>query len=138
MSEPVLYSRSGSCNLCGECCGAGDGSVYGPPLRGHQHLNNLYDADNPWHIRAFPSVFQGAESNYGAVALPGMVVHWAWIPDIGLCTDLEPYGEPPYSPQCPLLMPDPGDGTRPCVLYGKYGAYLPALGMTLGEAWDTY
>lgn len=133
----TLYERSGSCNLCGECCGGGDGEQYGPPFRGHDQLNNQFPADNPWFIRMFPSQYQGGNRN-GNFKENGVWYRWIYIDGVGFCLDDPPFGNTnSFTKQCPMLMDDPGDGTHPCVMYNS-DTYNGNLGMTLGEVWTTY
>lgn len=140
----TLYTRSGECNLCGECCGAGNGEQYGPPFRGHNNLNNADLNDNPWFIKFIPSSWQDeALDDYGSVNIATVLVRWIWIEGVGLCADLPPAGKPPYATRCPLLLYDSGETEQPCLLYSDTNV-VPWLagtdmeGMTYRDIWDTY
>jgi hypothetical protein len=56
---------------------------------------------------------------YGNHNLKGNKIYWRWVPGHSLCKNLEPYDDPDtYELECPWLLPDPGDGTRPCAFVG--------------------
>jgi len=115
--------RQGSCNRCGQCCGA-DGSP---------------DQDSPWPD-SFPECFRNWQladiestryifqvirppshggSSHGRLRVGGKNYRYIWVPGHGLCKDKTPWGNTSsYSEECPFLMDDPGDGTRPCAFYG--------------------
>jgi len=144
MSELVLYSRSGTCNLCGECCGAPPGDVYGPPFRGHKNINNADPNDNPWFLKLIPSSWQNeALEDYGSANIATVVVRWIWVEGLGLCTDLPPSGKPPWAPRCPLLLYAEGEPEQPCLLYQDNGV-VPWLqgtdleGWTYRDIWDAF
>lgn len=108
--------RTGTCNLCGECCGAAhmvdEAAVQYPPLP-----FNLFNWTNQEDIeRAFPLAkiiaIPKPESitPSGIFKIRGKNHSFAWVPREGIVkseTNLE----------CPFLMDNPGDGTRPCALH---------------------
>lgn len=115
--------RQGTCNRCGQCCGAAGSSEQDSPWP-----DNWPDGLRNWLQEtietSFPILklignphFGGAES--GVFNVRGKKCYWIWVKGHGLCKDLPPYGDlSTYSEECPFLLPDPGDGTRPCVLVG--------------------
>jgi hypothetical protein len=79
-----------------------------------------------WHYAPLLGIEAGADgsvdiiSEYGSINFTGDKIYWRWVPNHGLCKNLEPYDDPDtWSPECPFLLPDPGDGTRPCVFVGS-------------------
>lgn len=132
-----MLNRVGSCTLCGDCCGGGNGEQYGPPFRGAENLNNGDPLNNPWFIRLIPSAWQDAAENNGSFNIDGDLVRYIWVEGVGLCTDLPPVGKPPYDRTCPMLGPNPGDGTRPCRMYGNPTVH-PGIGISYEEIWNTY
>lgn len=104
----------GSCNHCGQCCGADGSPEQRNPWPGSwpEALANCIDEEKPGMVRWL-------NRPYGKVKINGVFYYYIWISGVGLCTDLPKYGDPEtYSLECPLLMPDPGDGTRPCAIAG--------------------
>lgn len=121
--------RQGTCNLCGQCCGSDDSP--------HQH--NPWPGPWPssirnWQYTHFEAIWPfirivGLEERpgggidvvqvYGRHNLKGNKIYWRWVPGHALCKNLPPYDDPnTYSLECPWLLPDPGDGTRPCAFIG--------------------
>ena len=140
----ALYQRSGSCTLCGECCGAPPGDQYGPPFRGQNHLNNADANDNPWFIKLIPSSWQNeALDDYGSANIATVLVRWIWVPNVGLCTDLPPAGKSPWATRCPLLLYDDRETEQPCLLYQDTNP-VPWLqgtdmeGWTYRDIWDAF
>lgn len=115
--------RQGACNRCGQCCGA-EGSPYqnSPWPDCWPGAYSTWDLDYlqlkiPIFALSGSPAHGGASA--GAILFNSMVYRWIWVPDHGLCKDEMPYGDPSaFSEECPFLMPDPGDGTRPCALVG--------------------
>lgn len=122
-----MKQRTGECNRCGQCCGAEGSPEQRSPWPGNwpEVLRGQRHEDLVSHMPLFALInFRPSDPDtqrYGGFALPGMgAFHWIWIPGAGLCKDLPPYGNPStYSKECPLLLDDPGDGTRPCALIGS-------------------
>jgi hypothetical protein len=124
-----MLTRQGTCNLCGQCCGA-DGS----PNQDNPWPDNWPGALERWDtdylLSVYPmfSVFvhpaKGGELS-GRARIGNQWHRFIWVPGEGLCKDLPPYGSTAsYSLECPLLLPDPGDGTRPCALVGTEHGYI--------------
>ena len=124
--------RTGTCNRCGQCCGA-DGS----PIQDNRFPYYFPDGVRTWLLANFELNFPYARmvgleegpngevhkiQDYGNHNILGNKIYWRWVPDHAICKNLEPYDDPEtYSLECPWLLPDPGDGTRPCVFPGtKY------------------
>jgi len=84
--------------------------------------------DLPVMVRLAGSPAHGGQVS-GRVRIGKKWYNWAWVPGEGLCKE-------EGDVECPFLMPDPGDGTRPCALYGQTEA-IPALGVSLHEIWQT-
>ena len=122
--------RSGDCNRCGQCCGAS-----GSPQQKNPWPKSWPSSIRHWPMAAFESVWPHAAlvglaadpvdgtvtvvENSGNHNITGNKIYWIWISGSGLCRDLEPYGDlASYSLECPWLLSDPGDGTRPCALVG--------------------
>lgn len=112
--------RMGTCNRCGQCCGA-DGS----PEQNSPWPNTWPEALRDWQEEDLPVIFQmvGHPAFGAAVArvfrISGKNYRSIWVPGHGLCEDKPPWGDvATYSEECPFLMDDPGDGTRPCALVG--------------------
>ncbi len=140
----ALYERSGTCNLCGECCGAPPGDQYGPPFRGHNQVNNTDPNDNPWFLKLIPSSWQDeAMEDYGSVNIATVLVRWIWVLGVGLCTDLPPAGKEPWATRCPFLLYNDGETEQPCLLYADSNV-VPWLqgtdleGWTYRDIWDNY
>jgi hypothetical protein len=72
-------------------------------------------------LEAGPGGVLTVVSEYGNHNLPGgKKIYWRWVPGHSLCKNLEPYDDPDtYLDECPWLMDDPGDGTRPCAFVGS-------------------
>jgi hypothetical protein len=111
--------RSGSCNFCGACCGA----ISAPQPA------NPWPASYPASIRLWSDaelerelplwremgLVRNAEGEVGYRTPHGMVtvggVAYPYVWDGGW--------RKPENQECALLLPDPGDSTRPCALVGS-------------------
>lgn len=136
MSDDLILTRQGTCDRCGQCCGA-DGSPY---------------QDNPWPKRWYWTDGSCAFANrdladllavwpqavmfgviakagggceipdplYGSIRVTGPgggMYYWVWVPGHAVCKDTSPgHDGSAYALECPFLKPDPGDGSRPCGL----------------------
>lgn len=124
----MTWIRQGSCNRCGQCCGA-DGS----PNQLSPWPKNWPEAIRNWQYTDFATVMGqagvvGLQANiqngtvekvedYGQFNIKGKKIQWRWVPNNGLCKNLTPPEDPDtWSHECPMLLPDPGDGSRPCAL----------------------
>ena len=111
--------RQGECNLCGQCCGGEGGPQRCPPIP----FLNLNRATMEIALEDFPlgrvvGVPVGDQVRDGVslvVRVKGQTYNVAWVPGVGLVKGTVA----DHVEECPLLMPDPGDGTRPCALVGS-------------------
>jgi len=114
------FQRQGTCSRCGQCCGA-DGS----PNQANPWPKNWPEAIHAWEPTARPAIVQlvgnpgdGDPIGY-AIRLGNKTYRSVWVTGVGLCKDVAPFGDPSnYSLECPFLVDDPGDGSRPCALVG--------------------
>jgi len=115
--------RQGSCNRCGQCCGA-DGSPEQDnpwPDTWPEDLRNWQEGDITSSFWIFQVIFQVIKhpkyggSSSGTMRVGGKNYRYIWVLGHGLCKDRPPWGNTAsFSEECPFLMDDPGDGTRPC------------------------
>jgi len=122
--------RQGECNLCGQCCGSNDSPHQHNPWPGPwpEGMRNWQYADFEmiWPYLGMVGLAERPGGGvdvvqvYGNHNLKGNKIYWRWVPGHALCKNLEPYDDPDtYSLECPWLLPDPGDGTRPCAFIGS-------------------
>jgi hypothetical protein len=104
------YLRQGTCNWCGQCCGAP--YTYGgdPPSEA-----SPWPKDWPWAVAAwspealdahfpFRQLLAAIEVGYGEIKITGKRYPYIFIEGEGIMTDEEPLGDPStFSRQCPLL-----------------------------------
>lgn len=90
------YIRQGECNRCGQCCGAPGGPDRRSP----------FPKDWPESLRTWTP--ENKEK---------------LCPLIPLLDEIEKYQKSPTNPECPFLLDDSGDGTRPCGLVGTGKEY---------------
>jgi hypothetical protein len=123
------YIRQGECNRCGQCCGA-----EGSPNQDNPWPKSWPISVRNWLLATFKNMWPHAElvglgedasgklqvtEQSGNHTIRGNKINWIWISGHALCKDLAPFGDDAsYSLECPWLLDDPGDGTRPCVLVG--------------------
>lgn len=125
--------RQGTCNRCGQCCGA----------EGSPHQRNPWPSTWPgafrnWQLVDLIAVWPqallfgviskvdgeiGPDTDYGTTRITGggapRDYYWVWIDGYSVCKDTSPgHDGSAYSLECPFLLPDPGDGSRPCGLVG--------------------
>jgi len=114
-----MLMRSGSCNRCGQCCGA----ISSPSPTNPWPRPWARGALQEWADDTLPSIVRlvGEPVRSGvnsAILLDNKTYRVLWTDD-GLCKDASPWGDDSaYSPECPFLMDDPGNSTRPCALVG--------------------
>ena len=114
----MAFIRQGTCNRCGQCCGA-DGS----PNQTNPWPKNWPQAVHNWEelpnmIQVVGNPLDGDPPDY-AILLGGKQYRSIWVNNVGLCKDLPTYGDDSsYSLECPFLADDPGDGSRPCAFTG--------------------
>lgn len=115
--------RVGSCNRCGQCCGAeGSPNQDSPwPDSWPESLATWQEARLLEEIPLFQLLAHPAHGgpSAGVAIVGGVQCYWIWVPGEGLCADRPPYGNPSkFHQKCPFLGDDPGDSTRPCLLVG--------------------
>lgn len=71
----------------------------------------------------FGIVQQGDQIGYsqanGSYRVRGTLYYYVWISGVGLCKDTSAgHDGSSYNTECPYLLDDPGDGSRPCALVG--------------------
>lgn len=117
-----MYRISGSCNRCGQCCGAP-----GSPNRDSPWPDRWPEALDSWAEEALQQIpilkhvllpSKGGQP-YWAVRLGGTTYRGIWIPGHGLCRDNPPWGDiTTYEETCPFLGEQQPDGSYPCGLIG--------------------
>lgn len=125
--------RVGTCNRCGQCCGA----------EGSPHQRNPWPSRWPnsfrtWQLADLIAVWPQAllfgitdkaggtiepRTAYGSALIRGdgtpQRYYWVWVEGHAVCKDTSQGHEgTSYSLECPFLRPDSGDGLRPCGLVG--------------------
>ncbi len=115
-----MPTRGGACNHCGQCCGA-----EGSPHQENPWPSTWPEAHRNWQTSALPIIYQVVSSpehggpRAGAIRFGSKTYRWIWIPDVGLCKDMPPFGDTAsYSLECPFLMDEQPNGSRPCALTG--------------------
>jgi hypothetical protein len=129
----MLYRRTGTCNQCGQCCGA-----EGSPNPASPYPKNWPSAIRHWSlddaVTICPQlglfglqVLPGPDSDLigipageeiGRVKILGDRFYYAWTAQ-GIRKDTSPAHDGTSTNQeCPFLLDDPGDGSRPCGLVG--------------------
>ena len=128
----MAFIRQGECNRCGQCCGA-DGSPNQanpwPKNWFEHHRNWLHSTFSAiWPYAALFGVVQGGDGKPSKILDNGTTriagggpprdFYWAWV-DGRPCKDTSvAHDGSDHSLECPFLMDDPGDGSRPCGLVG--------------------
>lgn len=128
----MAFIRQGTCNQCGQCCGA-DGSPNQASPWPRNWLTNrrnhqLSDWLNTWPQGLAFGLLPGGtgkpvkSSENGTTRIAGggapRDYHWVWV-EGRPCKDVSfSHDGSSHSLECPFLMDDPGDGTRPCGLVG--------------------
>jgi hypothetical protein len=116
--------RQGVCNHCGDCCGA-NGTF--PFVKRHPEAIrtwSLDDVNETYPIYTLCGLGNVGDeiwyiSDHGMVRIQGAPYYYKWSPDRGLVKDTSPaHDGSTWSTECPFLEPDPGNGTRPCGLFG--------------------
>jgi hypothetical protein len=145
--------RTGACNRCGQCCGA-----EGAPNQANPWPKNWFGTHRNWQHDRFASVWPYAalfgivpggdgksskslESGTTRIAGggPPRNFYWVWV-DGRPCKDTSlAHDGSSYSLECPFLLPDPGDGSRPCGLAGTNhdASYLSVCYPEGPEAFET-
>lgn len=138
----MAFIRQGTCNRCGQCCGA-DGS----PNQANPFPSDWPEALRKWSLDdavqelcpqlgmfGLQNLGGGSDEigvpeayKHGGYRVKGKQYYYVWITGQGCCKDTSPgHDGSQYSLECPFLLPNPGDGSRPCALVGSQdeGAYL--------------
>lgn len=136
----MAWIRQGTCNRCGQCCGA-----EGSPNQASPFPKNWPVALRHWSLDDINAICPQltmlglsqiaedlvgvpAEKRTGLYRVGGKPCYYTWLND-GQgppVKDTSPgHDGSSYSLECPFLKPDPGDGSRPCALVGSKddGAY---------------
>ena len=118
-----LYKRTGECNQCGECCSDLPWAL--KPSRVRNWELSRMKLNIPV-LQLIPFVKVTGDDNrrnkpkktHGYIQRGQHVFRYIFADD-DLHKDLPPFGDPnTVSRECPFLLPDDGDGKRPCGLYG--------------------
>ena len=124
------FERQGSCNRCGQCCGA-----EGSPNQANPWPVNWFEHHRHWQLDDWAASFAYTAlfgivpdgdgkpvkaQDYGntrfASGGPTRNYYWVWV-DGRPCKDISAaHDGSSYSLECPFLVDDPGDGSRPCGL----------------------
>ena len=127
---PTRYLRTGDCNDCGDCCGANglhNFSLGWETIRTWD-LSDVAESFNLWTLFGLgwnPQLEQiQPEAENGSHKAGGTDFYYTWKeirPGKGQlpCKDTSAaHDGSSYSVECPFLLDDPGDGSRPCGLVG--------------------
>lgn len=124
--------RNGSCDRCGQCCGA-----EGSPYQKNPWPSTWPDAFHNWQLADLIAMWPqallfgvvskvdgtiGPDSDVGSIRVTGAgggLYYYVWAEGHAVCRDTSSgHDGSSYSLECPFLQPDPGDGSRPCGLVG--------------------
>ena len=135
MADELFYNRTGGpCNRCGRCCGAPGGPDRRTPFPKiwPDRLEGLpyQEVVDRCPILVLMGVLDKGDgttntpNRHGSTRYtgggPARTYYWVWVPGVGVCKDTSlDHDGSSYEPQCPFLLDDPGDGTRPCGLVGE-------------------
>lgn len=121
------YIRQGECNRCGECCISPFPKDWPDALRNHSFLKIV----RLWpHAVLFGcieppggGISRRPGMDFGTTLIPGggppKQFYWKFVEGHGYCKDTSAdHNGTEHSLECPFLLDDPGDGTRPCGLVG--------------------
>lgn len=130
----MTFIRQGECNRCGQCCGAeGSPNQANPWPKNWFEMHQAWDHDHFASVWPYASMFgvaanasgkpekQQEHGNFRINVQGGQPrrVYWTWV-DGRPCKDISSsHDGSEYSLECPALMDDPGDGSRPCALVGS-------------------
>jgi hypothetical protein len=118
-----MFTRQGSCNRCGECCGyprSTNGGQNNPwPNDWPESIRNWSPESIQTHLPILQFVDNMVNTPNGNFTIQGHRCYWIWIPGHGLCIDLPAYGDPvSYDQRCPCLGDKQAGNDVPCRLYG--------------------
>ena len=116
--------RQGDCNWCGECCGTSGDSPF--PKNWPEAIRSwsLDDANEVCpQLTMLGIAQQGDQIGYsdpaGSFKVGPTRFYYVWITGVGCCKDISAQHDgSAYLAECPFLLDDPGDGSRPCGLMG--------------------
>jgi len=104
------YIRQGTCNWCGQCCGAPYTFGGDPPSMDSPWPDEWPDTLIAWSEEAmiahFPlkQTLESIEEGFGEIKITGKRYYFIWKPGYGFVTDLPPYGDDTtFENRCPLL-----------------------------------
>ena len=130
------FIRQGTCNRCGECCGAPGGPDRRTPFAKDwpdslrywslDDINEMCPQLTMCGVTMVGEDLVGLESPFGSYKIQGKSYYYVWVEGVGLVRDTSAgHDGSIYEPECPFLLADPGDGTRPCGMVGTNddGAY---------------
>ncbi len=130
----------GSCNRCGQCCGAP-----GSPNRDSPWPDNWPEVVKNWQIdvlgNTHPVFTVTGHPDLGgprafAVRIALRTYRGIWVPGHGLCADSPPYGDASsFEEMCPFLKSKRPDGSHPCALAGTQWDAQYQQCMDMGELW---
>jgi hypothetical protein len=136
-----MYRITGSCNRCGQCCGAP-----GSPNQDSPWPNNWPEAVAGWRIDVLANVqpvftITGHPALGGntafAVRVGNTTYRGIWVPGHGLCKDEPPYGDTStFSETCPFLKNQLPDNSYPCGFEGTQYSAIPVQCTRMGEYID--
>lgn len=141
----MFYTRTGKCNLCGECCGyprSTDSGQNNPfPNNWPESVANWQkeDIDKNVLICTLVGHPKFGRKRFGRIKIHDKFYYWIWIPDHGLCKDLPPYGDSTtFDQRCPFLSDKLEDGTVPCMIYGtkNHGIWQNYCSLTPPERFE--
>ena len=150
----MAFIRQGTCNRCGQCCGA-DGS----PNQASPFPKNWPEALRNWSLddvvnevcpqlgmfgfgNIGDQIGVAPENRVGSYRVKGQQKYYVWMQNLGPCKDTSPgHDGTSYSLECPFLDPTEGDpnNIRPCALIGTGddGAYAKFCYPEGPEAFET-
>ena len=127
-----VMQRQGTCNRCGQCCGA-----EGSPYQHNPWPSTWPGAFRTWQLANLIAVWPqallfgvvdkvtggiGPNEDVDSIRVTGPgggMYYYVWVPGHAVCRDISAgHDGSSYSLECPFLKPDPGGGTRPCGLVG--------------------
>ena len=136
----MAFLRQGTCNRCGQCCGA-----EGSPNQTNPFPRNWPEALRKWSLddavnelcpqlgifgmqNMGDEIGVAPENRTGFYRVAGIKKPYTWVTGEGCCKDTSPGNDgSAYSLECPFLEQESGDpnNIRPCALIGTQddGAY---------------
>ena len=123
------FRREGTCNDCGDCCGANGECPF--PINGWEVIRN-WDTTSinisypHYKLLGLGDVGGGVIGiieNEGHIQIRGTKYYWTWQETskgghVPMKDTSAAHDGSSYLPECLLLEDDPGDGSRPCAIAG--------------------